>query len=621
MRKTIGIENTFRKPVRTILCLVMLTEYGSALSGCASQNQQHGGLSIPVSEAVQETDRLADQWWDMLMEQNPEWATSLGDHRFDRQLAPSGPQSREKWVSELRSLESKLLAIESRIDTEQFPPQPFITFHMLKREVQEAIERAELDFALFGVDQMSGPQASLGYFFSVEHPMNSTADVENLIARYHDLDRWVKGHIADLKVGIAKGVVPPKVVVSRVIQQLEGIINEPAETNVFVQVSKRIPTTLTPDEQKRLRTLLDAASEDALLPAFISYRDFLQNELLPNARTEVGLVSMPQGEDHYAHLVRHYTTTNMTPDEIHALGLQELDRIKAEMALLAKERGHAGDARLFVDALRADRTHYAASREELLESFKVALKRADNVLPSVFGRMPKLTYEVKPMDRGREKDAPAAYYQPGSHKVDRPGIFVANLYRFEDRPLFNSEVLAFHEAVPGHHLQIALSQEIEGVPSFRAEGLTTAFVEGWALYSERLSDEIGLYSSLESRIGYLGFAAWRASRLVVDTGLHHKGWTRQHAIDFLAAHTTLGAIDVENEIDRYIVWPGQALAYMVGCLRILDLRAHVKRVEKEDFSLSRFHDVLLGAGPMPLDLLDRHVSRTLNIPAPGRPLK
>jgi uncharacterized protein (DUF885 family) len=587
---------------------------------CASQSANQGGMTPEVKDAVAQTEKLAASWWEMLMEKNPEWATSVGDHRFDDKLIGSGPESRSKWLTDLKELEQKVLEVESRVDIDAFPDQPFITFHILKREVQGAIERSQLDFDLYGVDQMSGPQASLGYFFSAEHPMSSRKDAENLISRYGEVQRWVEGHLTDLRQGMAKGVVPPKVVVNRVIQQLNTILSQPLSENVFFKVGERVPSSLTEADRKDLQDQIENAAEKKLLAAFQTYRDFLRDELLPVSRDEVGLSSMENGQAHYAHLVRHYTTTNLTPDQIHSLGLKELDRIESAISVLAKERGHSGDARLFVESLKADRANYADSRDDLLASFRVALKRADKVLPEAFGVMPKLSYKVEPMDAGREKDAPAAYYQPGSPKGGRPGIFVANLYGFEGRPLFNSEVLAFHEAVPGHHLQIAISQEIEGVPAFRAEGMTTAYVEGWALYSERLSDELGLYSSLESRVGYLGFAAWRASRLVVDTGLHYKGWTRQHAIDFLAAHTTLGPVDVENEIDRYIVWPGQALAYMVGCLRILNLREHVRANQKADFSLSKFHDVLLGAGPMPLDLLDRHVSRTFGISLPKESL-
>jgi uncharacterized protein (DUF885 family) len=617
---------TPRAPLGALLALGLA-------SACASDEAQkrppapaktHAPAVDDGPQAAAEAARLvslsAERWWEKLMARHPEWATSTGDHRFNDRLGPMGPQARREWTQQLEVFVASLEEGASELDETSLSPTDGLTLALLQREVRSTLERARLGFATFDVDQMSGPQASLPYFFAEEVPMSTGADVTNLIARYRALTPWMEGHLDDLREGMALGRTAPRVVVQRVIGQLKEVLRheKAPERSSFGAVRARIPAGLEAEERRVLEEDLLAATRESVLPAFRAYLEFLEKEYLPRAREQPGLGAMPGGKEAYAWLAGHYTTTELSPEEIHALGLKELARIEGEVARLAKERGHDGDVQSFLAALRKEKAQYAPSREALLESFKTALARADKKLPDAFGRLPKLPYEVKPMDAAREKDAPAAYYQPGAASDGRPGIFVANLHRHEERPLFNSEVLAFHEAVPGHHLQIALAQELSGLPKFRTEGGFTAFVEGWGLYSERLADELGLYTSLEARVGYLGFSAWRASRLVVDTGLHHMGWSRQQAVDFLGAHTTLGPVDVANEIDRYIAMPGQALAYMVGALRILELREHARAELGSRFDLRDFHDALLSAGALPLDVLDRYVSAQLGISPPVR---
>jgi uncharacterized protein (DUF885 family) len=587
-------------------------------TGCASDSeaaQQPPPPPPPEQTLKAELDQLAAAWWDHLMQRHPIWATEVGDFRFNDKLEDLSPEARQRYRARAQTLLKGARGVLGDPNLPLLKRQDQLTADVLVRDIAGAEEGEDLGLHEVDVNQMYGLQASFAYFALHQHPMNTAKDALDLAGRYRGLKPYYDQHIANLQQGLAKGRAAPKVVVERVITQLDGLIaeTEPAK-NVFGTVVGRLPAELDEGARQRLSGELLDGVRTGVIPGFTAYRDFLRDTYLSRARDDVSLSSMPGGPEAYAYLVRQHTTTSLSPDEIHQMGLNELERIEAEMARLAKERGHTGDVRSFLDALRADKSQYASSREALLESFKVALKRADAALPSAFGRLPKLPYRVEPMDAQREKDAPAAYYQPGSAEAGRDGVFVANLYRFEERPLFNSPVLAYHESVPGHHLQIAIGQEVEGLPRFRAEGGVTAYVEGWALYSERLSDELGLYTTLEEKVGFLGFAAWRASRLVVDTGLHHKGWTRQHAIDFLAAHTTLGPIDVENEIDRYIVIPGQALAYMVGCLRILELREQLRGALGERFRLAAFHDALLGTGPLPLELMEQHVTQTLTAP-------
>lgn len=573
--------------------------------------QKHAKAPAKSATNASAVEQLSAEYWEYLMRASPQWATQSGDHRFDDLLGDTGPKS----IAMQQAKEQELLS-KARSITGDVSAADQISLALLIEELERNLEAGQLGFATFDVHQMYGPQAMLPDFMTRQHPMKTKADVENLIARYRAVPAYLQGHIDNLREGLGKGRVAPRVVVDRVIGQLDRLLAKVAlEKSAFGKAVERIPNTLDPAVKAELRATILEETQKSVLAGFESYRRFLVDEYQAKARTTVGLGDMPGGKAAYAHLVRRHTTTAMTPDEIHQVGLDELARIEAKIAALAKERGFDGDVPTFLKSLRAERAQYADSREALLKSFRSALDRADKALPSAFGRLPKLPYKVEPLDASRERDAPAAYYQPGAPDDGRAGVFAANLYRFEERPLFNSDVLAFHEAVPGHHLQIALAQELDDIPQFRSESYNTAFVEGWALYSERLSDELGLYHDLESRVGYLGFAAWRASRLVVDTGLHAKGWTRQEAIDFLAAHTTLGKIDVENEIDRYIAMPGQALAYMIGCLHILSLREHVRASLGDAFSLPAFHDAVLGEGALPLSVLDAQVTAKLGVPA------
>jgi prolyl oligopeptidase len=608
----------------------------ATLVGCASDEQAKKPArddvalkAAPSSGAEDELARAEEarmfveersaRWWDMLMERYPSWATSVGDHRFDDRWMATGPDARAAWRRSLEAFRESLADGAPEIRDGDLSRAERTTLELLRFEVDRAIAREALEMATFDVDQMSGPQANLPYFVNHEHPMKTRADVEHLTARYRGFNDHMAGHIADLRAGLERGRTAPRVVVDRVIKQLEALQRhaKSPRKGPFGKVVDRLPEDLSKEDKKLFADELIAGARESVHPSFGTYLTFLKSEYRDRARAEPGLSAMARGDEIYAALAQQHTTTALTPDEIHAIGERELKRIEGELGELGKKLGHEGDPWQLFDVLRKRKEHYAPSRDALLETFREALKLADAKLPETFGRLPKLGYDVEPMDAEREKDAPAAYYQPGSVTDGRKGVFVANLHRFAERPTFNSEVLAYHEAVPGHHLQIAVAQEVEGLPRFRTEGSYTSYVEGWALYSERLSDEMGLYTSLESRVGYLGFAAWRASRLVVDTGLHAKGWSRDKAVAFLASHTTLGPIDVDNEIDRYIAMPGQALAYMVGMLRILELRERAKGALGSSWDVRAFHDAVLGAGALPLDVLDRHVERELGID-PGK---
>jgi len=589
-------------------------------SGCATQQQPAPDRPAePTASPPAASDQVAllsERYWDVLAEQHPEWATQAGDHRFDDQLTQTGPEVQAAFAQRLELLLQDVKALQASLSDGALDVQEAITLDLLHHQLDEAVAFAALKTWTYDVDQMNGPQANLPYFFATYHPMKTLADVENAERRLRAMVTFVDQHIASLRLGLDARQTAPKVVTERVIAQLDRFAaSTDATSSPFGPLLNRLPSDLGDDAKTQWTTRLSSVIVDEVMPAWERYRVFLQETYLAQARPTPGVSTMKGGAELYALLVRHHTTLpDLTPEQIHQRGLDALAQIEAEMGRIGADNGVDGGAQAYLAHLKADKANYATSREGLFSTFAGALARADEKLPEAFGRLPKLPYEVKPMDATREKDAPAAYYQPGSAEDGRPGVFVANLHRFEERPTFNSDVLAFHEAVPGHHLQFALAQELEGLPKFRREAYVTAYGEGWGLYSERLCDELGLYPTPATRMGYLGFAAWRAVRLVVDTGMHHMGWSRQQALDFMNAHTSLGKVDVENEVDRYIVIPGQALSYMTGMLHLLSLRDHVQKSLGDAYSLSAFHDAVLEVGSVPLPVLDAHVSRALKVP-------
>ncbi|MCP4501138.1 MAG: DUF885 domain-containing protein [Deltaproteobacteria bacterium] len=609
-----------------VLSAAMVTSY---TIGCASDDATQNATNTESSAAVHDDTadnakkvlaELSDRYWDLLAENDPQGATQAGDHRFNTRIAATGPAHHKAHLAKLEGLLGDVKAARKVRAVGSLTQQEEISANLLEYLLADETRFAKQEPYVHNVDQMNGPQANLSYFFATYHPMKSASDVESLKKRLGAIETWVSQQIESLELGIKRGQTAPKVVVERVIAQLARFDESTSskkvsvEKSVFGKVVERLPSTLNDDDKATERQKILSIIEEKVLPAWKAYGAFLKDIYLAHARENPGLSQMKEGKKLYSLLVKHHTTLDLTPEEIHQMGKNALAQIEEEMARLGKSQGVNGGAQAFLAHLKKDPKNYASSREALFATFEKALQRVEEKLPKAFGRLPKLPYEVKPMDATREKDAPAAYYQPGAPKDGRPGVFVANLYRFEERPTFNSDVLAFHEAVPGHHLQFALAQEMEGLPRFRQEAYITAYGEGWGLYSERLCDELGGYADVNTRMGYLGFAAWRASRLVVDTGLHHFGWTRAQAIAFMSAHTSLGKVDVENEVDRYIVIPGQALSYMVGALHLLSLRAHAKKSLGNAYSLPAFHDAVLEVGSVPLPVLDAHVTSTLKLP-------
>ena len=540
-----------------------------------------------------------DAYWQWVLATEPTWATYLTDPRYNDQLPRVGPADVDRQVSELRALKAKTEAI----DPAGLDDADRVTRSILNHLLASQIEERELKFHQWNVDQMMGPQVWLLELLNY-HPFRIEKDVLDLIVRFQTFPRYIDEHLANLREGMEQGRVAPRIAVARVVGQLQAILATPPEKSPLAIALDKRPATAAALDNRILESI-----RGAVYPAYAKYLAFLTTEYMAKAREEVGVWATANGDAAYAFRVRHHTTTNLTPDQLHEIGRQELASILAEMETIARTMGHAGDVKSFFAKLMADRRNFWSTREEIIAHFERILAKCDAALPKAFGRLPKTKCIIKSIEEYREKDCVAAFYYQPPEDLSRPGIFYANTYQPQTRLKCNNAALTVHEAVPGHHLQIAISVEMQGLPPFRRHGMFTAFVEGWALYTERLADEMGLYENDLERFGMLTYQAWRACRLVVATGLHSKKWTRQQAIDFFKTNIALGDTEVVNEVDRYIIWPGQALAYKVGQREISRLRAEAKKAMGAAFDLRGFHDEVLRHGALPLTTLEETVRR------------
>lgn len=563
-----------------------------------------GSLSTP-SNPADRLQALADRYWQRTLKDFPETATFLGLPGDHDRLSDNSLAARDARLAWLRAFRDTVAAV---------PEAPLgandrLTRAMLLEEIDKELATAVCETPLWEVHPLGGPQVEwprLAELQSIATP----ADGQRLLARYRAMPAYLSTHMTNLRTGLARGYRPVRIAVERVLGQLDALLAAPDSGQALLAPLRRRPSQgWTDAEWAAFAEALRRTVRDEVLPAFARYRAFLAAEALPRARAdaEVGVRANPNGLACYRAQIRAQTSLALEPEEVHRRGLEEMDRIHAEMRAIAQRLFGTDDLAAVFRRLREDPRYAFASREEIEATARAAVARAQAALPRALGRLPRTPVEVRRLGAFEEKDAPAAYYFPPAVDGSRPGIYYVNTYDPRSRPRFTAEVLAFHEAIPGHHVQIALAQELEGVPEFRKHAGTTAFVEGWALYSERLADELGLYSDDLQRLGMLSFQAWRAARLVTDAGMHALGWSRQRAIDYMLATTALTPLDAANEIDRYIVWPGQALAYMTGQMEIRRLRREAEAALGPRFDVRGFHDVVLGAGAVTLPLLRSRV--------------
>jgi uncharacterized protein (DUF885 family) len=481
-----------------------------------------------------------------------------------------------------------------------------MNYDLFRKDAEESVESQRFPDELMPVNQMGGVQQDLAQTLSTA-PARSVQDFEDLVARIEAAGRRIDQEVALLQWGEELQLTPPSITLRDVPDQvLNQIVEDPVQSPLLVPFTE-MPESISAAERDRLVAAASRAYAESARPAFKRLHAYLVNEYVPTARDSIALTELRDGEAWYAFNVRTTTTTDMTPAQIHALGLSEVKRIRAEMDEVIRATEFKGTFQEFCEYLRTDPTFYFTDEKTLLVAYRDVAKRIDPELPRLFGTLPRLPYGVLPVPEYAEKSQTTAYYMPGSPAAGRPGYFFANTYALDTRPKWEMESLTAHEAVPGHHLQIAIAQELEDVPEFRRWGGPTAFVEGWGLYAESLGDEIGLYTDPYSKFGRLTYEIWRAIRLVVDTGMHSMGWSRQQAIDYFAENTGRQLHDITVEVDRYIVWPGQALAYKIGELKFKELRARAHAALGERFDVRAFHDACLENGAIPLNVLERHI--------------
>ena len=541
---------------------------------------------------------LADEWqWKL--KDDPEFSSWLGDYRYADRWQDLSLAAIKNRVEHKREVLGRL----GLIDPKKLSPKDRTSYELFQREYRNAVDGHKYGWYHVPLNQRGGIQDASS--LAAAMAFDSVKDYENWIARLDRFPRSMNQTIALLQGGIERKIVHHRKVMTRVPAQIRRqIVNDP-QTSLFYKPFLDMPDSISEDDRLRLQKKAKDAIQTKVSPAYQKLLLFFEEVYLPACFEKAGFWQIPSGREFYAFKTKQFTTTNMTPDEIHKIGLDEVARIRGEMQEVMKQVGFKGTFMEFLEHLRADQRYYYRDPNRLLAEYKAICRRIEPKLPKMFGRLPKTPYQLEPIPEHLAPDTTTAYYRRPSADGSRGGTYFVNLFRPETRPKYEMEVLSVHEAVPGHHLQIAISQELEGIPEFRRYGGYTAFIEGWGLYSERLGYELGLYKDPYSRFGQLTYDMWRAIRLVVDTGIHHKGWTRDEAIHFFAINAAKSMHDIENEIDRYIAWPGQALAYKIGQLKILELRKKAEKELGDKFNLSDFHDTVLGQGAVTLSVLER----------------
>jgi uncharacterized protein (DUF885 family) len=556
-----------------------------------------------------ELDRLAEDFWDAVLAADPMQGTAIGDHRYGDRLSDISPEGRAAQIGRFEAIGHALAALPAETD-----PEAVRTQAAMAEAIEARVAFLSADARAYTVDAMNGPQTQFLDIPSLQ-PLRDTTDGEAMLSRWWAMGPWVDAQIAQLRRGLGGGRTPVAGSVRRVITQLDALLARPLEDWPLLAPLQAEHGLWSDGAWRAFEVGLSGSVRDGLRPAFARYRTFLADEALAHARDEehVGIGHLAGGAEMYARLARAHTTTERSPREIHEIGLAEIAKIDAEITELGGRVLGAPDLPATLAAMRGDPSVHFSSAEEIVAVAERSLARAVDAIPAWFGRLPQARCEVVRMQPHEEQHSTIAYYREPSQDGLRPGRYYINTYAPETRPRYEAEALAFHEAVPGHHLQVAMGQELDRLPAFRRHGETTAFVEGWGLYAERLADEMGLYSADLDRIGMLSYDAWRASRLVVDTGMHALAWSRGAAIDFMLAHTALAENNIANEVDRYIGWPGQALAYKIGQLEIRRLRSEAEAALGSSFHIRRFHDAVLDHGALPLSVLRRSVASDLGL--------
>ncbi|OHB26980.1 MAG: hypothetical protein A2790_14100 [Phenylobacterium sp. RIFCSPHIGHO2_01_FULL_69_31] len=569
---------------RVILALMLLLLAGPALADDAAMT------------------KLAADYDAWLLSEDPITAGRQGDRAALSKLPDVTPAADARRLKALKAFQARLATVpEAGLSDNAAASRGYMAWELGSR-----VGQIEHDTARMPVSSDGGFEDTLNYVAATT-PMRSAADAEAWIARLEALPGYYRDNIENARRGIRTGFTQPKPTVDIILARAKAAAVAPLDTDPLLRPFRKLPDGIPAEQQVALRARATAVVRERIRPAQRDFAAFMEREYAPAARKGLGVRTAPGGEAFYRFAVKDFTTTGLSPDEVYALGEREVARIRAQMLVTMKEAGFAGDLPAFIAMLRKDPKFYATSRQDLLEKASEIAKRIDDQLPGWYGTLPRLTYGVRPVPPEIEAAYTTGRYFQGSPEQGVAGGYMVNTFALDQRPLYELPALTAHEAVPGHHLQIALAQELKDVPMFRREGGVTAFVEGWGLYSEKVAGEMGIYRDAYERFGQLSYEMWRACRLVADTGIHWKGWTREQAEACFLENTALAPLNITVEVDRYISWPGQALGYKIGELKFLELRARAKARLGERFDIRRFHDAVLLAGPLPMDLLEARV--------------
>jgi uncharacterized protein (DUF885 family) len=560
-----------------------------------------GAQDLPATSRVKTLNAIFSDYWEDQLRHEPEFASSLGDNRYNDQLRNYSVEAYNDSLARGRGFLSRL----AEVDTTGMSAQEQLSKDLLIQELIQNQQEARFKPWEMPVTQFDGLQISLPQLVP-RLTFKSVKDYDDYIARLKKVPLAFQQITDDMSIGMEDHREPPAYLMEKVLAQVNAIANQKPEDGPFGLPLRKFPASVSATQQARIRQELLAAIAGQVAPAYVRFGKFLKAQYIPGGRSDPGIWALPDGDAYYRFLVKQSTTTDLTPEQIHQIGVDQVKQDEDQLLAIAHKLGFAD-----IKALQNAATHnpklFPTSKEQLLDAYRGYLDRMRPKLPQLFGRLPKATLVVMPVPAYIEKDQAAAYYEHGSPDGSRPGTVYVNTYQFETRSLADVEDRAYHEGLPGHHLQISIAQELTDVPEFRKYLGYTAYTEGWGLYAEQLGKDVGFYQDPYSDYGRLEGDIWRAIRLVVDTGVHSKHWTRQQMVDYFHEHSAVEESGVQAEVDRYIAWPAQALGYKVGQLKFLELRAKAQQALGDKFNLSAFHDQVLDSGALPLDTLEQRV--------------
>ena len=560
----------------------------------------HAQVDTPATRSTQ-LNKIFEGYWGDELKNSPEMATGVGDKRYNDRWSDYTGAASNAWLAREREYLNRL----ATVDTTGLPVQQKLSVDLLLRTLIDDQEGARFKEWQMPVNQFNGPQTGLPQTIDVM-PFDDVHDYDNLIARLNAVPQVFAQVQESMSLGADAKRTPPRFIAEQVVKQVDAIATSKSDDNPFLNPLKHFPASISPTDRKRITKDVTDAWTQQVQPAYAHFGKFLTAQYIPACRTEPGAAALPDGDAYYAFLVRQSTTLKLTPDQIHQIGLDEVKRDETEMLAIAKKLGF-NDLKSFNASIKTNPRLHATSPEQLLSVYKGYIAGMQAKLPQLFGTLPKAPVEVVKVPDYMAPQQSQAYYSEGTPDGKRPGRVYVNTYHFADRGLENAEAVSYHEGVPGHHLQISIAQELTGLPEFRKHSYYTAYTEGWGLYSERLGKDVGFYRDPYSDYGRLEADIWRAIRLVVDTGVHSKHWTRQQMVDFFHDHSGIDETNVQSETDRYIAWPAQALGYKMGQLKFIELRERARTKLGSKFRLSDYHDLVIDSGALPMDVLEQRV--------------